>query len=98
MGAGLAYIGLVVVWLTWMVNRSLRRAEALGLHEPLAPERQRAVLATSSRGLLSAAGVIAMIALFDLSVRGPAALPDLILVAAVAIPGWSARRASMEPA
>ena len=98
MGLGVAYIGAVIAFLSWMVNRSLRRAARLGLDEPLPVARRRAVLRKAARGLLGAAGAVAVVAAFDISVRGAIALADLVLVLALAVPGLVAFRNSADPA
>lgn len=95
MGLGVTYIASVTVWLTWSVRRSLARVAALGGNEVEIPaERRSAILASSGRGLLAAAGVVAVLSLFDLSWRGLPALADFILVAALAVPGILALRRS----
>ncbi len=92
LGLGVAYVGLVVVWLVRTVRASLRRAADLGVDEPLAPERHRAVLDRTGRGLLGAAVLVAALAALDLGIRGWVALVDFVLALALAIPGWRAWR------
>jgi hypothetical protein len=96
MGIGVAYIAVVIIWLSWSVRRSLARVAAVSGGElELSARRRSEILVSSGRGLLAAAGVVAVLSTFDYSWRGAPALADFVLVAALAVPGVVAlRRAS----
>lgn len=96
LGWGITYVALVVSWLAFTVRRSLLRAAEMGLDEPLPAQRRQVVLARSGRALLAAAATVAALALVDLAVRRWIALADFVLVAALAVPGWMARRSASE--
>ncbi len=90
-GVGLIYVSGVVAWMARSVARSLERVRAAGAFGSLPPDRQSAILSRTSRWLLVGGGVIVLVFVFDYLWRGWPALFDLLLAAALLVPGWRIR-------
>lgn len=91
-GLAVVYIGAVIAWLSWVVWRSLRRATALGVSDPLPDDRKADVLDRLARGLLGGGVVLAVVGIWY---SGSAAwfIGLLgVLAAALLIPGAVAHR------
>ncbi len=91
-GLALIYVFGIIAWMARSVARSLEKVRQLGGFVPLPPDRQAAILARASRWLLIGGSVILLVAIVDLSWRGWPALFDLLLAAALLVPGFRIRR------
>lgn len=91
-GISLAYVGGVIAWMSWTVSRSLERVREAGTFEPLPPDRQAAILLRAARWLLIGGALIVVVAIFDYSWRGWPAVFDLVLAAALLVPGYRIKK------
>ena len=93
-GAGILYVGLVVLVLTSMLRRSLGRVhEAYGGFDPSAASRP-ALGPSAGRALLAGGAVIAGLGVWDVAVRGWSGVFALGLAACLAAVGATLLRRS----
>ena len=91
-GISLVYVTGIIAWMARTVSRSLGRVRAAGTFEPLPPDRQAAILLRAARWLLIGGAVIVVVAIVDYAWRGWPAAFDLILAAALLVPGLRIRK------
>jgi hypothetical protein len=95
-GISLVYVAGIIAWMSRSVSRSLERVQVAGSFEPLPPDRQAAILLRAARWLLIGGAVIVIVAIVDYSWRGWPAAFDLILAAALLVPGFRIRKQGVE--
>ena len=91
-GISLVYVAGVIAWMSRSVSRSLERVQGAGPFEPLPPDRQAAILLRTARWLLIGGALLVVVAVFDYTWRGWPAAFDLILAAALLVPGYRIRK------
>ena len=95
-GISVVYVAGIIAWMSRMVSRSLERVRVGGTFEPLPPDRQAVILLRTARWLLIGGAAIAIVALIDYSWRGWPAAFDLILAAALLVPGYRIKKQGEE--
>ena len=90
-GISLVYVAGIIAWMSRSVSRSLERVQVAGPFEPLPPDRQAAILLRAARWLLIGV-LIVVVAIFDYTWRGWPAAFDLILAAALLVPGYRIKK------
>jgi hypothetical protein len=91
-GISLVYVAGIMAWMSRTVSRSLERVRVAGTFEPLPPDRQAVILLRAARWLLIGGAAIAIVAVIDYSWRGWPAAFDLILAAALLVPGYRIKK------
>ena len=91
-GISLVYVAGIIAWMSRSVSRSLERVQVAGPFEPLPPDRQAAILLRVARWLLIGGALIVVVAIFDYTWRGWPAAFDLILAAALLVPGYRVKQ------
>jgi pimeloyl-ACP methyl ester carboxylesterase len=91
-GISLVYVAGIMAWMSRTVSRSLERVRVAGTFEPLPADRQAAILLRVARWLLIGGAVIVIVAIVDFTWRGWPAAFDLVLAAALLVPGLRIRK------
>ena len=92
LGISLVYVAGIMAWMARTVSRSLERVRVAGTFEPLPADRQAAILLRVARWLLIGGAVIVIVAIVDYAWRGWPAAFDLVLAAALLVPGFRIRK------
>lgn len=91
-GVSLVYVTGIIAWMSRSVSKSLEKVSVAGTFEPLPADRQAAILSRASRWLLIGGVALVAVAIFDFTWRGWPAAFDLILAAALLVPGYRIRK------
>jgi len=95
-GVSLVYVTGIIAWMARSVSRSLARVQVAGTFEPLPADRQAAILLRAARWLLLGGAAIVVVAIFDYAWRGWPAAFDLVLAAALLVPGFRIKKQGEE--